>query len=390
MMVRRAKVGELLRLERRFVAVVAANTYAEIGIRSFGKGIFHKESVTGADLGSKRVFAIHPGDLVLSNVFAWEGAIALATDAESGRIGSHRFMTYVSVSDDVCPSYLRYLFLSERGLALIAKASPGSAGRNKTLAIDRFEALDVPLPEVAEQRRLAGRIDRATAAIARLESLSGAQTRVANALASSLAQRYDLSEETKTRRGWHRTRLGEVLTTASCAHPVDGTTLYLNAGVLSFGRGLFEKPPIEGATTSARTLNRLRAGQLVYSRLFAFEGAYAEVTPRFDGYFVSNEFPAFDLDATRALAGFVAAYLRSPTIWAELARGSKGLGLRRQRILVETLLEYRIWLPPLEEQERILSAVTAISRCGEKRAVSDGVLSALRKSLLNRAFENLL
>ncbi len=40
-------------------------------------------------------FAIEPGDLLFSNVFAWEGAVALAGDAESGLIGSHRFMTYV-------------------------------------------------------------------------------------------------------------------------------------------------------------------------------------------------------------------------------------------------------------------------------------------------------
>ena len=44
---------------------------------------------------TKRVFRIEPGDLVISNVFAWEGAIAVASDDEAGTIGSHRFMTFV-------------------------------------------------------------------------------------------------------------------------------------------------------------------------------------------------------------------------------------------------------------------------------------------------------
>ena len=35
----------------------------------------------GSELGDYRFFEIEPGDLVLSNIQAWEGAIALATDS---------------------------------------------------------------------------------------------------------------------------------------------------------------------------------------------------------------------------------------------------------------------------------------------------------------------
>src|SRR5205823_11936776 len=62
-------------------------SYVEIGVRSFGRGIFHKAPVTGASLGNKRVLEIRPGDLVFNNVFAWEGAVALAGPAEAGTIG---------------------------------------------------------------------------------------------------------------------------------------------------------------------------------------------------------------------------------------------------------------------------------------------------------------
>jgi type I restriction enzyme, S subunit len=154
------RVGDVVQLERRPVEVDAFETYREIGVRSFGRGIFHKEPVSGTDLGSKRVFHIQSGDLVLSNVFAWEGAIALATEGEAGRIGSHRFMTYVPADEAVDAGYLRYFFLSEPGLQLIGKASPGSAGRNRTLAIDRFEDLVIPLPQIEEQRALVSWLDR--------------------------------------------------------------------------------------------------------------------------------------------------------------------------------------------------------------------------------------
>lgn len=153
------RVGDALKLQRRQVTVDPLSMYGEIGVRSFGRGIFHKEPVAGADFGTKRVFRVEPGDLVLSNVFAWEGAIAVASEKERGLIGSHRFMTYRPSSEEVSTNYVRYFLLSDRGLELIRRASPGSAGRNRTLGINAFESMEIPLPLIGEQRRIAAAID---------------------------------------------------------------------------------------------------------------------------------------------------------------------------------------------------------------------------------------
>ena len=61
---------------------------------------------------------------------------------------------------------------------------------------------------------------------------------------------------------------------------------YPNLGIYSFGRGLFAKPSISGATTSAPKLFRVRSGQFIYSRLFAFEGAFGVVPEHMDGWYV--------------------------------------------------------------------------------------------------------
>ena len=68
-------------------------------------------------------------------------------------------------------------------------------------------------------------------------------------------------------------------------------TSSIRTSASKLGRGVFDKPPIEGTRTSAKTLYRIRSRQFIYSRLFAFEGAYAAVPPRCDGRYVSNEFP---------------------------------------------------------------------------------------------------
>ncbi len=157
--------------------------------------------------------------------------------------------------------------------------------------------------------RLEATFERASAA----NSLLAKADRLSAAIPVACAHR--LTTGSDKRPGWEHIELHHVLTPASDSVAVETTGSYPNVGVLSFGRGLFEKPPIDGSATSATRLFRIRGGQFIYSRLFAFEGAYARVAERFDGHYVSNEFPAFDVDPDRLDVDFLAAYFRAPTVW---------------------------------------------------------------------------
>jgi hypothetical protein len=360
--------------------------YVEVGVRSFGRGVFQKEPVDGALLGSKRVFHVEPGDLVISNVFAWEGAIAVASKEQEGTIGSHRFMTFVPRVDRIDVRWASWYFRSEAGLELIRRASPGSAGRNRTLAIDRFEALEIPLPPIDEQRRVAADLDRVEGASDELRDRFNRASVLTEALAVSIASRPDLDDSAKLAAGWRRELLGSVLQPASASIRVDPGDTYPNVGIYSFGRGLFEKPAINGAATSATTLNRVSTGQFVYSRLFAFEGAYAFVSHDFDGYYVSNEFPAFDPDPGNLDARWLATVFRSRDIWAELAGRSKGLGVRRQRVPADAVLDYELWLPPIDEQQAMVSTIATIDRVSSHRQGMLDRVRALLPAALNEAF----
>ncbi len=148
----RRAMGEIAPLVRRPVNVDALESYPELGIRSFGKGTFHKPALTGLEIGNKRVFRIEPGDLLFSNVFAWEGAIAVAGPHDAGRIGSHRYITCVPVSGVATAQFLKFFFLTQEGLSLIGAASPGGAGRNRTLGLSALEKITVPVPPIETQR----------------------------------------------------------------------------------------------------------------------------------------------------------------------------------------------------------------------------------------------
>lgn len=144
----------LQRIERP-VEVEPNELYTQIGIRSHGKGLFYKEPVTGEALGNKSVFWIEPDCFIVNIVFAWEQAIGKTTQSEVGMIGSHRFPMYRPVNDRVDINYLIYYFLTKRGTNILEAASPGGAGRNKTLGQNRFLKSKIILPSIEEQRKIA-------------------------------------------------------------------------------------------------------------------------------------------------------------------------------------------------------------------------------------------
>lgn len=163
-------------------------------------------------------------------------------------------------------------------------------------------------------------------------------------------------------KAWPKVALGELLQDASEPVRVQQGAEYPNFGIYSFGRGLFAKPPISGMQTSAGTLYRVRAGNFIYSRLFAFEGSYGLVDDAFDGHFTSNEYPSFTLDRSRIEPGFLKAYFQFPRVWQEIAMGSKGVGSRRIRVQPDKVLAHQIPLPSLAEQQAIVASLDALAK----------------------------
>ena len=130
-------------------------TYREIGIRSHGKGIFYKEEVSAVEIGNKRVFWVEPDCFVVNIVFAWERAVARTTEQEKGMIASHRFPMYKPKKDIVDLDYITKYFITKRGQNVLMLASPGGAGRNKTLGQKEFAKSVVKLPSIPEQQKIA-------------------------------------------------------------------------------------------------------------------------------------------------------------------------------------------------------------------------------------------
>ncbi|MDO9639399.1 MAG: hypothetical protein Q7J44_12750 [Pseudotabrizicola sp.] len=181
--------------------------------------------------------------------------------------------------------------------------------------------------------------------------------------------------------------LSDLLSLVSDPCRVDPRGSYPNLGIYSFARGVFGKPPIDGAQTSATTLYRVRSGQFIYSRLFAFEGAYAIVPEEMDGVFVSNEYPTFDVDQDHLLPRYLYWLFQRRDVWRQVAVGAKGMGDRRQRVHPDKVLSCRIDLPSLGDQRRIVEKLDRVAALVDDRRNAIEAAERETQALLLKAFQ---
>jgi len=381
---RRVRVGDVLRLERRPVTVDPLRDYQEIGVRSFGRGIFHKEPVAGAELGVKRVFGIEPGDLVVSNVFAWEGAVALASERESGMIGSHRFMTYVPRDERLLPAWAAWFFVSEPGVELLGAASPGSAGRNRTLAIERFENLEIPVPSRKEQVKVAVALDRIAAGQRKLEPLRARAEELAASIPLSMGR--DLAPQSRRTM----TPLRDALVLVREAVDVDPLTDYVTLGIKSFGRGAFHYPERKGSEIGKLRFFQVQAGLLAVSNITGWEGGIATTTTVDEGTVASNRFLFFQPRAGADAVHYFWALLLSPDGLAAIGRASPGSTIRNRTLGLDRFLDISLPLAPPELQVKVGRQVgrmrEAMTAWAGVASDSEMRLHALLSSALNQAF----
>lgn len=165
--------GDIAPIVRRPVNIEEDASYPELGLRSYGKGTFHKPALTGKEVGGKRLFKIEPGDLLFSNVFAWEGAVAIAQPQDAGRFGSHRYIACVVDKKKADTAYLFRYLTTPDGIEQLKLASPGGAGRNKTLGLSALGAIPIPLPPLHEQLKITEILDGVDA---KLDVLASKQT----------------------------------------------------------------------------------------------------------------------------------------------------------------------------------------------------------------------
>ena len=163
-------------------------------------------------------------------------------------------------------------------------------------------------------------------------------------------------------KAWPSVKLGELLEQIDRMERVDPDASYQLLGVRLEGNGPFIRETVAGTETSAARLNQVRAGDFIYSRLFAWRGAFGLITEAMDGCFVSNEFPIFRADQRRLELGYLARWFQLPSVWRKVEENCTGsTPTTRNRFKEQFFFDLEIPLPPLTEQQALVARLDALA-----------------------------
>lgn len=360
----------------RPVSLDTGVAYRSVGVKWYGEGVHIHETRQGHEFDASR-FEIRSDDLIYNDMWARKGSVAIVPPELAGSVASSHFPTFELDRGLIEPRYLHWFFKTPSFWDECESASRGSTGRNQ-IKRRTFLAIPIPLPSLAEQRRVVARIEVMAAQINEARTLCNQAMEETEALLRSILV-HDAKAKSTPMRDLVKLRSPDVLVRA------DET--YQFAGVYCFGRGVFKGERKSGMDFAYPRLTRVRAGEFVYPKLMAWEGALGVVPPECDDCVVSTEFPVFEINEEKVLPEVLDIHFRTPAVWPELAGESTGTNVRRRRLNPQDFLSYEMPLPSRETQltlKEVKKQVDALKRLRTETAVE---LDALLPAILDRAFK---
>jgi type I restriction enzyme S subunit len=157
---------------------------------------------------------------------------------------------------------------------------------------------------------------------------------------------------------WPKVKLEEMLEQNTTTEELRPDESYKLLGVRLEGKGPFIREEKLGSQIRAKRLRKVTSGEFIYSRLFAWRGAFGLISPEMDCAFVSNEFPTFKIDETRVFPKILEMYFKQRWVWNDVEKYCTGTTkASRNRFKEKFFLNLDIPLPAKEEQKCIVAKI---------------------------------
>ena len=168
-------------------------------------------------------------------------------------------------------------------------------------------------------------------------------------------------------------QFGDVLRRIERKVAIDDAHEYATVGVRWYGRGAFVRERLLGADIAAKQQAVIKAGDVVYNKLFAWKGSFAVADDMVDGHLVSAEFPTYQLDHARLDPRYLSYFFQTPELGLQAGRLSRGAAaISRLRLNPSQFVQLKIPLPALREQEALVELLThAEAKLAEAQRLRD-------------------
>ncbi|QCP85092.1 restriction endonuclease subunit S [Cereibacter sphaeroides] len=336
-------LSEVLQLDINAVDIDATTTYEMSGVYGFGRGLFHREPLRGSETTYKRFHQLSVGQVVLSQLKGWEGAIAVVDPENSGRFLSTQFPTFRCDEERAIIAYVGWFLKYAPNWHALRRKSRGMGARRDTISPEKFLSLKIPLPSLDDQRRIVERLDQVAALVDERRNAIEAAERETRALLLKAFQR--------AIDGAPLRPMAEVAPLMRRPVEIDLDASYPELGVRSFGRGTFHKPDLLGADLSWQKLFLVQQGDLVFSNIKAWEGAFAVAGPDDHGRVGSHRYLTCVPTQGLATAEFIWFYLQTSEGLGKVQSASPGSADRNRTLGQGALEAITVPTPPIGRQE---------------------------------------
>jgi type I restriction enzyme S subunit len=154
------KLAKVLTPVSRAEAVDPTKEYQLLGVRLEGRGPFLRETVLGSQSAATRLFKVEAGDFINSRLFAWSGAFGVIETDIDGCYVSGEFPTFQPVPGKIDTEFLRLWFRLPSTIEKVEADCTGSTPLTRHRFKENFFlSLEIPLPPLAEQRRILARVE---------------------------------------------------------------------------------------------------------------------------------------------------------------------------------------------------------------------------------------
>jgi restriction endonuclease S subunit len=154
----RVRISTLVRQVNERVKVEPEKEYKMAGVKWYGEGVFHRETVRGDAMSANQVTQLVAGALIYNRLFAWKASFAVVPPGLADCYVSSEFPQFIPDAARILSEYL-YLFCTrEATIRAVNAASTGSSAvsRNR-FKEEEFLNFEISLPPLAEQKAIIAR-----------------------------------------------------------------------------------------------------------------------------------------------------------------------------------------------------------------------------------------
>ena len=365
----------------RTVTITPGISYRTLGVKWWGEGAYERQTIDGAQTAAKTLNQVNENDLIINKIWVRHGSVAVVGQGVAGCYGSNEFPTFEFRRELIDPRWMHWYSKSQELWTKCDLLSHGTSGKNR-IRPEKFMTVEVPLPPLKEQQRIISRIDSLASKVTEAHSIRQRANQEYQDLCRSILRDNRFGEPLPT-------PMSELVTLRKPDTQVVASDTYQFAGVYCFGRGVFSGQQRSGMDFAYKQLTRIRAGEFIYPKLMAWEGALGIVPNECDGHFVSPEFPVFAINQERVFPEVLEVYFRSPSVWPSLGGASTGTNVRRRRLNPNDFLKYSFPLPTRRSQMALRAARSQQIEL-ESLQNQSPIFDAMLPSILDSAFKGAL